>query len=83
MTAGDRTGATIGGKDGQKLVAGVGGGDSYITIVYYAPLFITPEAQNGDYIQFTIAQVSWTTNEFVNKTSGLTPGCQVGGLNWG
>lgn len=37
------------------------------------PLVITPEAQNGDYIQFTIGSQSWTT-----KDNGAVPGCNTG-----
>ena len=40
------------------------------------PLVITPESQNGDYIQFAFAAQSWTTQ----VQTGI-PNCNVGALN--
>lgn len=51
-----------------------GDSDPYVLNAFYAPLTMAPESQNGDYIQFTIGSLSWTTND----ASG--PGrCNTGG----
>lgn len=50
----------MGGTNGERIVAR--NGNPYILDAYYARLEMTPEAENGDYVQFKIGDQSWTTD---------------------
>lgn len=69
----DSVGKTFAGTGATAVEAGQGGGNPYTLVGYYDTLLVTPEAQ-GDYIQFSIGQQSWTT-----KDGTGVPRCQVGG----
>ena len=70
----DSVGTTFAGTGDNAVEAGKNGGDPYELQGYYETLFVTPEARDGDYIQFSIGQQSWTT-----KNGTGVPRCQVGG----
>ena len=69
----DSVGNTFAGTGANAVEAGQGGGNPYNLVGYYDTLVVTPEAQGGDYIQFTMGQQSWTT-----KDGTGVPRCQVG-----
>ena len=69
----DSVGNTFSGTGANAVEAGQGGGNPYKLVGYYDTLLVTPEAQGGDYIQFSIGQQSWTT-----KDGTGVPRCQVG-----
>ena len=54
--------------------AEAGDGNSYHLPGYYNDMVITPEAQGGDYVQFTIGDQSWHSSQ----ADGV-PRCKVGG----
>ena len=54
--------------------AEAGDGNSYHLPGYYNDMVITPEAQGGDYVQFTIGDQSWQSSQ----ADGV-PRCEVGG----
>lgn len=72
VDAKDANGTIIGGTNEQAVQAGQIGGTPYDYTGYYATLAITPEAQNGDYMQFTIGSQSWQTTD----NTGV-PRCQT------
>ena len=73
VDAKDSAGTKIGGTAENEQV-GAGDKNSYQLQAYYNTMFITPEAQGGNYIQFAIDKQAWTTEQ----TDG-TPRCEVGG----
>jgi hypothetical protein len=75
VAAKDNSGTIVGGTGTQSVVAGDGA--PYRCKGFYEEIVMTPEAQGGDYIQFSIGSQSWTT-----KDSGTVPGCSVGGWDF-
>ena len=73
VDAKDASGTKIGGTGDNEQV-GAGDKNSYQLTAYYNTMFITPEAQGGNYIQFAIDTQAWTTQQ----TEGI-PRCEVGG----
>ncbi|KAL8895447.1 MAG: hypothetical protein Q9207_008169 [Kuettlingeria erythrocarpa] len=72
VDAKDADGHSFAGTEkGQAVEAG--DKNPYVLNAYYQPMEITPEAQDGDYIQFTLGDQSWRTS-----TNSGTPRCEVG-----
>jgi hypothetical protein len=72
VDAKDGASKIIGGSGGKSVEAG--DNNPYDLKLYYTTLEMKPEAQGGDYIQFTLGSQSWTTN-----TVDGTPRCNTGG----
>jgi len=72
VDAKDGDGKSFAGTNGNEVEAG--DGNPYRLQGYYNPLEMFPEAQGGDYIQFSLGDQYWRTD----KGDGV-PRCQVGG----
>ncbi|KAI4181335.1 MAG: hypothetical protein LQ346_006808 [Caloplaca aetnensis] len=73
VDAKDGDGTSFAGTEpGQAVLAGAG--NPYVLNVYCQPMEMTPESQDGDYIQFTIGDQSWRST-----TNTGTPRFEVGG----
>ena len=72
VDAKDTAGKIIGGTNGNQVWAG-DGSPYRLENLYYGTLEFTPEAREGNYIQFTLGDQSWRTN-----APGPVAHCSVG-----